>query len=72
MSQAKRVEGRDLKVGDTIAAWWGNDTIISLKPYVGTLSYLWPEGAAIASFARNQSGMTIEPTLTFNVVGCLA
>ena len=63
--------GKDLKVGDTVGVWWqgGRDTITKLVPYHGALSYLWDKygGAQLASFARNQTGMTIEPQAMFEV-----
>jgi hypothetical protein len=53
--------GNDLKVGDIIKVWWkpSRDVITELKPYDGSLSYLWKDGAKLASFAINQTGMTI-------------
>lgn len=58
----RRVFGKELKVGDTIETWWtpNRDTIIGLRPYTGPLKCFEPEGAQIASFALNKSGMTIE------------
>lgn len=56
------VYGSELKVGDTIEVWWRpqRDTIVSLKPYTGPLSYLFPKGAQIAIFALLKTGMTID------------
>jgi hypothetical protein len=62
--------GRNLVVGDTIVTLWGRDTILSLRPYDGSLAYLWANdgGARIATFAINKIGMTIEPQVPFEVV----
>jgi hypothetical protein len=56
------VSGSDLAVGDTIEVWWApnRDTIIGLRPYTGPLAYLWKDGAQLADFALNKSGMTID------------
>ena len=65
------VLGTELRVGDTIEVWWSpnRDTITSLKPYNGPLSYLWPEGQAqLAEFALSRTGMTIEPHMMFKVL----
>lgn len=55
------VSGRDLRLGDCIKTWWepGRDTVIEIRPYQGSLAYLWPDGAAIARFVTNHAGMTI-------------
>lgn len=55
------VLGADLRVGDVIETWWqpNRDTILSLVPYTGPLVSLFPDGAQIAAFAVNKSGMTI-------------
>ena len=65
-----RVRGTALRVGDTIEVWWrpGRDTITALAPYTGPLAYLWPEGARIASFALNRTGMTIEPQGSYQLL----
>ena len=62
--------GKELKVGDTIEVWWNphRDTITELRPYLGPLAYLFPEGAQLASFAVCQSGMTIDNGDVFEVV----
>jgi hypothetical protein len=65
--------GRELVVGDVIEiSWWRvkHDRITALKPYVGTLSYLWAEdgGARIASSAINPIGMTIGPLDRFETI----
>lgn len=62
------VEGKDLKVGDTIEVWWtpNRDTITALRPYTGPLECL--AGAQLADFALNRTGMTIEATHDFNVL----
>jgi hypothetical protein len=61
------VLGSELRVGDTIEVWWahGRDTITGLRPYRGPLAYLFSEGAQLASFALNRSGMTIDNADTF-------
>ena len=58
----ERVYGRELKVGDTIEVWWHphRDTIVSLRPYEGSLLKLWTDGAQIAEFALLKTGMTID------------
>lgn len=55
------VDGKDLRVGDTIEVWWTprRDTITDLRPYTGKLASLWPTGARIAGFAICATGMTI-------------
>jgi hypothetical protein len=65
-----RKRGADLKPGDTIEVWWQpkRDTITALQPYTGALSYLFPEGAQLASFALNKSGMTIDNGELYAVV----
>ena len=47
-----------LKVGDTIECWWGShaDTITAIRPYTGPLDCIY----AIAEFALNKSGMSLE------------
>jgi len=69
----QRTLGKQLRVGDTIEAWWGNgrDTITGLRPYNGPLSHLWDRyggGARLADFAINKVGMTIESQMLFNVL----
>jgi hypothetical protein len=61
------VTGSELRPGDTIETWWkpGRDTIVSMRPYSGTLSHLFPEGARIAEFARLWGGVTIANDGTF-------
>lgn len=61
------VRGKDLKVGDTILVWWRphQDTITDLAPYTGP----YPEFIAIARFALNPVGMTIEGEGRYEVVG---
>ena len=73
MHPPQRTPGDQLRVGDTIEAWWGNgrDTITGLRPYNGPLSHLWDQyggGARLADFALNSVGMTIEPQIMFNVL----
>lgn len=62
--------GSELKVGDTIAVWWqpNRDRIIGLRPYHGPLAYLFPNGAQLADFALNKSGMTIDNGDIFEVI----
>lgn len=62
--------GDQLAAGDTISVWWrpGRDTIIDLKPYTGSLAYLWEGQAQIATFAINRIGMTIEPQIEYEVI----
>lgn len=59
---AERIFGRDLRPGDTIEVWFsgGRDTITDLRPYTGPLTPLFKDGAQIASFALNKTGMTID------------
>lgn len=68
--QTIRKLGKSLAVGDTVVTLWGRDTILSLRPYDGSLAYLWENegGARIATFAINKIGMTIEPQVPFEVV----
>ena len=58
----QQVFGKDLNVGDVIETWWrpNRDTILALRPYNGPLSYLFPQGARLATFAMNKSGMTVD------------
>ena len=60
------VLGKDLKVGDVIEVWWGRDRIVGMVPYTGPLSCL--QGSMIASFALNNTGMTIEPNMIFTIL----
>ncbi len=62
------VEGKDLRVGDTIEVWWSpkRDTITALRPYTGPLECL--AGAQLAEFALYRAGMTIEANHDFVVV----
>ena len=57
-----KVLGKDLKIGDTIKVWWSpnEDTIVSLKPYTGSLKHLFKDGAQLASFRLYRPGMTID------------
>jgi hypothetical protein len=61
----------ELKVGDTIAVWWGikRDTIIGLRPYVGPLAELLGEGTKIADFALFKPGMTLEANNQYQRIG---
>lgn len=61
------VLGKELKIGDVIETWWApnRDTILSLETYIGPLT-CFPEGAQIAGFAMNASGMTIENGMTYS------
>lgn len=70
MADGMRVQGSDLRIGDTIETWFsgGRDTITSLRPYRGQLACLFPAGAQIASFALNRTGMTIDNGGAFNVL----
>jgi len=65
--RTKLLKGTDLRIGDTVDVWWGTgrDTIVSMRPYAGPLAEL--AGAKVASFAVNQTGMTIEPGALFEV-----
>lgn len=62
--------GRELAIGDVIKVWWrpGRDVIVSLRPYQGTLTDLLGEGARIAGFGVNLTGMTIPAAAIFDVV----
>ncbi len=65
------VQGKDLRVGDTIKTWWtpGRDTIIALRPYTGVYKdSLFNGEARIAEFAILNVGMTIEPQMDFTVI----
>ncbi len=63
-----RVRGRDLRVGDVIEVWWAprSDRITKLVPYTGSIKGL--EGAQLADFAVNNTGMTIEAGMVFDVL----
>ena len=67
---ARYMDGRDLKVGDTVAVWWANgrDTITAMRPYGETKMDIDMSEARIAEFAINQGGMTIMPDSTFEVI----
>lgn len=66
-----KVQGSDLKVGDTIEVWWSSaqvragrpprqDTITDLRLYEGPLRHLFGNhGAQIAEFQFLATGMTI-------------
>jgi len=62
--------GADLKVGDHIRTWWqpGCDKITALAPYTGTYKNDILQGARLASFALNKTGMTIEAWMLFHVL----
>ena len=64
------VFGKELRVGDTIVVWWspGRDTITELRPYDGPLAHLFPEGAQLAEFALNTTGMTIDNSAFFELI----
>ena len=55
--------GRDLVVGDVMSGWADDDwnTITDIRPYVGPLAYLWPEGVSSIGLAggRLTMGITI-------------
>ena len=71
-----KVLGGDLKVGDIIKVWWSpnEDQISKLEPYTGSLAYLFPKGAQIATFThiptgcRRPLGMTIDNDHDFELV----
>lgn len=44
------------------------DTIIALKPYNGPIAHLFSEGAQLADFALNKTGMTIDNGDYYKVV----
>lgn len=59
--------GSELQVGDVIERrYQKNDRITALRPYRGTLDYLWDGKAQIATFAI-YAEMTIEPQIRFEV-----
>lgn len=62
------VFGKDLKVGDVIACWWGNgrDTILALRPYDGPLT-CFTEGAQLADTAMLKTGFTVENGAVYEV-----
>ena len=73
---AERIEsylGAELREGHTICAWWGRDTILSLRPYDGPYKGMpgW-DGCRIAEFARCKTGMTIFAGEQFDVVRACA
>ena len=59
MKTAQLINGKDLRVGDTIDVWWkpGRDTITELRPYVGPYASFI---CSVAYFAINKVGMSIE------------
>lgn len=66
----RHVKGGTLKVGDTIDVWWQphRDTIMRLRPYDGPLAHIFKEGAQLADFAINKSGMTIDNSDYYDVL----
>lgn len=52
----------DLRVGDTLAVWWGNgrDTITALRTYSGPLEDVLGAGSKLAEFALFKTGMILE------------
>ena len=63
------IQGKHLRVGDTIKVWWSSyagqtpnqDTITSIEAYHGPLEHLWPHGARLVWFRFNAVvGMTID------------
>lgn len=67
--QTINVKGSDLKIGDELHVWWNltdrgsrpnRDVITKLVPYNGLLNYVFKDGAQLASFTYNRTGMTIE------------
>lgn len=71
MDTRKTKAGIQLKAGDTIAVWWGcgRDTITRLVPYTGLLESEFKEGAQIAEFALSKTGMTIDNSAEFEILG---
>jgi hypothetical protein len=68
--QVKLILGSSLRAGDVIDVWWTprRDTITKLVPYTGPLKCFEPEGAQLADFAINKSGMTIENRQLYKVL----
>jgi len=62
------IDGKDLKIGDTIKVWWSpkRDTILSLEPYEGPLECL--DGARVAHFAILETGMTIPADESYELI----
>ena len=67
-ARSEVINSSDLRVGDTIRAWWrpGRDTVTKLVPYNGPLD-LGPN-PQIASFAICKSGMTITHVDDFELI----
>ena len=63
-----QARAEDLRVGDTIEVWWkpGQDTITSIKPYVGNLSGIM---CGVATFALSEIGMSLESGSFHEVMG---
>lgn len=70
------VKGNELQVGDVLHVWWNlesrgaipnRDVITKLEPYNGSLKHIFKDGAQIASFVYNKTGMTIENNIMYTV-----
>lgn len=53
------IRGSELKVGMTVAVWWGRETIVALRPYTGPLAHYFEAGAQTAEFASARK-MTVD------------
>lgn len=70
--EIKHIQGRDLKIGDTVKVWWtpGRDTITRFEEYTGVYKDKkeW-NGVRIVKFAiNNTGGMTVFPHEIFELV----
>lgn len=65
-----QIKGSELRVGDVIDVWWqpNKDTITGLRPYKGRLESIFPEGAQLAEFLINKSGMTIDNSDYYDLI----
>lgn len=64
----EKIKGSDLKAGDIIQLWYGQQRIVSLRPYTGCLSYLFNKGAQIAELAPGPIGITIDNNDLYDLV----
>ena len=73
---AETIRGSEIKVGDRISVWFMSKNgaeVLAIKPYVGTLDHLWPEGARIVLFRSNtpsgSTPMTVPGNSTYTRLG---
>jgi len=59
---------KEIKIGDMLRLVGEDCRVIALRPYRGSLEWLWPEGAQIASLDRNGREITLEPQCRYTVI----